>query len=81
MVFARNNVAFKQILKLKSILRGIIKFHKSLELKTAFSTIIEETCKTLQCDRASVFLLDRKRDELWTKEAKGTNITIKVSLG
>jgi hypothetical protein len=38
---------------------------------------MNETCKILNCDRASVFLLDAKKNELWTKVAKGTG-TIRV---
>ena len=34
----------------------------------------------LNCERASVFLIDEKRGELWTKKAKGLNITIRVPM-
>jgi len=32
----------------------------------------------LKCERASVFLIDEKRGELWTKKAKGQDTTIRV---
>ncbi len=55
--------------------------HSSLMLSEAFETIVNETCKILSCNRASVFLIDPKRNELWTKVAKGTTNTIRVPLG
>jgi len=33
----------------------------------------------LNCERASVFLIDEKRGELWTKKAKGQETTIRIS--
>jgi signal transduction protein with GAF and PtsI domain len=52
----------------------------SLDIQEAIEKIINETCKTLECDRASVFLIDHKRQELWTKVAKGAK-TIRIPLG
>ena len=46
----------------------------------AFQNIIKETCKILNCDRASVFLIDKKRNLLWTKLAKGSK-PIQVDVG
>ncbi len=51
--------------------------HSSLMLIDAFETIIEEICTLLDCDRASVYLVDPKKDELWTKLAKGVG-TIRI---
>ncbi|KRX05013.1 hypothetical protein PPERSA_06647 [Pseudocohnilembus persalinus] len=81
LAFARTNAAYKMILKLKNLIKGIIGINQSADLASAFSMIVNQTCKAVQCDRASVFLIDRKRDELWTKLAKGTFVTIKVQLG
>ncbi len=33
--------------------------------------MVEEICSILDCDRASVYLLDREKEELWTKSASG----------
>lgn len=33
----------------------------SLDIQEAIEKIINETCKILECDRASVFLIDHKR--------------------
>src|SRR5579884_504223 len=35
--------------------------------------IAREAIKLLDCDRASIFLLDRQRNELWSKVALGNN--------
>ena len=34
----------------------------------------------MNCERASVFLIDEKRNELWTKKAKGHDTTIRVPM-
>ena len=42
---------------------------------------IFETWTNLECDRASVFIFDEVKNELWTKAAKGTEIIIRVPAG
>jgi len=56
--------------------------HSSLMLTDAFSTIINETCCVLNCDRASVFLIDPRRNEIWTKVSKNSKpIRIPIGVG
>lgn len=44
--------------------------------------MVEEICKLLPCDRASVFLIDHKKKVLWSKGIVGTNtIIIPVNKG
>ena len=43
--------------------------------------IIDETCISLDCERSTVYILDEKRNELWSKVAKGQKRTIKVANG
>jgi len=52
----------------------------SLVLGEAIERLVSETCETLICDRASVFLLDELNGELWTKAAKGTARTIRIPM-
>lgn len=67
----RQEASLKIILNLKNIVKGSVVLGQSLALTEAFTSVIRETCKVLDCDRASVFLIDKKRDMLWTKVAKG----------
>ncbi len=46
-------------MKMKALLRAEARLHSSLLLDDSFQLICEETCKILDCDRASVFLLDK----------------------
>ena len=48
-------------------------------LAGALSQIVDEICDILNCDRASVFILDEMNRELWTKVAKGTK-TIRIPM-
>lgn len=68
------------ILKLKKVFQSVNNMHKSIDLQDSFDIIINETCRVLDCERASVFLVDPKSNELWTKVAKGTT-TIRMPIG
>jgi len=46
-------------------------FNYSLLLIDAINKIIDETCIILNCERASVFIIDYQRQKLITKAAKG----------
>src|SRR3984957_6354929 len=43
------------------------------DLGALLDLIAREAIKLLDCDRASIFLLDRERDELWSKVALGSD--------
>ncbi|KAL4465775.1 hypothetical protein ABPG73_014224 [Tetrahymena malaccensis] len=66
--------------KLKNLINAIIKIHLSVEINEAFQIIVKECCNVLECDRASVFLVNPQTSELWTKIAKDTGV-IKVPFG
>ena len=74
-----HKVTLNIILKLKRIIYAISNMHSSLLLSDAFETIIDEACKILECERASVFLIDPRKNELWTKKVKGTK-TIRIPI-
>lgn len=50
----------------------------SMVLTEAMEKIVNETCECLNCDRASVFLFDHEKDELWSKVAKGYGYTLRI---
>lgn len=62
---------FEMIKKLKRLLKAAHQMMTSLVFTEAIEKICDETCDTLGCDRASVFLLDRDKGELWSRAAKG----------
>ena len=43
------------------------------DLGALLDLIAREATKLLDCDRASIFLLDRERNELWSKVALGSD--------
>ena len=51
----------------------------SLVFADAFERIVDETCESLECERASVFMFDEEKQELWSKVAKGSDSTIRIS--
>jgi len=53
-------------------LRAESRLHSSLLLRDSFKLIVEETCKILECDRASVYLIDKQKEELWARTQVGS---------
>lgn len=49
-----------------------------MTLSEALEKIVEETCASLESDRASVFLYNAEQEQLWTKVAKGSDKTITI---
>ena len=66
------------MLRLKTLLLNSYTISKNISLSEALEKIVDATCETLQCDRASVFMVDELTGELWTKVAKGSELTIRI---
>ena len=58
--------------KLAAILAICQKMNSERELGSLLDLIAREATHLLDCDRASIFLLDRERSELWSKVALGS---------
>ena len=56
-----------------------LNLNKQLGLSEAMFKIVDEVCGVLECDRASVFMLDELNGQLWTKAAKGAE-TIRIPM-
>ena len=59
--------------KLAHILAICQKMNSERELGPLLDLIAREATSLLDCDRASIFLLDRERNELWSKVALGSD--------
>ncbi len=59
--------------KLAAILTICRKMNSKRELSPLLDLIAREATHLLDCDRASIFLLDRERNELWSKVALGSD--------
>src|ERR1044072_9268727 len=55
--------------KLEAILGICQKMNSERDLGSLLDLIAREATNLLACDRASIFLLDRERNELWSKVA------------
>ncbi|HEV2445127.1 MAG TPA: sigma 54-interacting transcriptional regulator [Candidatus Sulfopaludibacter sp.] len=58
--------------KLAEILAIVQKMNSERDLGSLLDLIARESTNLLDCDRASIFLLDRERNELWSKVALGS---------
>jgi len=58
--------------KLAAILAICQKMNSERDLGSRLDLIAREATHLLDCDRASIFLLDRERNELWSKVALGS---------
>src|SRR5579872_3596530 len=58
--------------KLAAILAICQKMNSERDLGALLDLIARESINLLDCDRASIFLLDRERNQLWSKVALGS---------
>ena len=70
----------KQLSPLSGIYRVIKAMTTERQLESLLEVITKETRSILNCDRCSVFILDKQKAELWTQIAQGINNQIHVSL-
>ena len=76
-VLLSNDNLIKLTFKMRKIVKAANSMTSSLVLTDAIEKIVEETCESLSCDRATVFILDPVNGELWSKVAKGAS-TIRI---
>lgn len=75
------NRSMKQMMfKLKRIVKATISMTTSLVLDQAIEKIVDEVCECLDCERATTFIYDNSKEELWSKAAKGSDETIRVPI-
>ena len=73
-LYTDHKTLYSLVFRLKKIIKACNSMTETLVLNDAMERIVDETCECLECDRASVFMLDEQNEELWTKAAKGKNI-------
>lgn len=71
---------FYLVHQLKKLIKAANTMAESMVLGESMERIVNETCECLECDRASVFLVDHAKEELWSKVAKGSEITIRIPM-
>jgi len=67
--------------KLAAILEICRKMNSERELGALLDLIAREATNLLACDRASIFLLDAERNELWSKVALGSDEILRFDAG
>merc|ERR1719159_163856 len=50
------------------------------ELTAVLQMVVDEGHTTLDCDRSSLFVLDREKEELWTKVTDGIDSKVNVNV-
>lgn len=71
----------KRELKLQSILDVAKAMTAERDLDQLLPLILSQAARVVEADRCSLFVLDRDRDELWSKVAQGTQSEIRVKNG
>lgn len=74
-----NRNLFGLVMKLKKIIKAANMMSDSLILHEAMEEIVEQICSCLNCDRATLWIVDEEKEELWSKVAKGSEATIRMS--
>ena len=82
----RNAEQMEQIERRRAVADLLLEVMKSfsaeLDVDALLTTIMARTAEVMQADRATLFLVDRRRGELWSKVVQGAGMTeIRVPLG
>lgn len=64
----------RQRRQVESLLRVAGALSAQLDLDTLIQTIMAKACEIMDADRATLFLLDRDTNELWSKVAQGLDV-------
>jgi hypothetical protein len=73
--------ALKLALKLRQLLTISTKIAEATDLDNTLMTMVNLMCKLLQCDRASVFVVDHVRQELWSTAKGVARFRIPINTG
>jgi HD-GYP domain-containing protein (c-di-GMP phosphodiesterase class II) len=68
----------KKLTSLLDVAKALTREH---EFDHLLDIILEESIKTVDADRGSLFIMDREKNELWSKIATGQKDMIRVSVG
>jgi len=74
-------VALRRVDKLQSILDVAKAMTVQRDLETLLPLILKEAARVVEADRCSLFILDREKNELWSRIAQGTTGEIRVPVG
>jgi GAF domain-containing protein len=66
------------MLRLKMIIKAALSMSSASNLDDALECIIQQCVKCLNCDRASCFILDEQKGQLWSKVAKGVTGVLRL---
>src|SRR5256885_14413436 len=64
--------------RLSAVLAISKKMNSERDLGALLDLMAREATALLDCDRASIFLLDRERNELWSKVALGSDEILRI---
>lgn len=73
--------ALRRVDKLNSILEVAKAMTAAHHLDSLLPLIMKEAARVVEADRCSLFILDRHRQELWSRVAQGTSEEIRLPLG
>ncbi|SEU26254.1 GAF and HD-GYP domain-containing protein [Stigmatella erecta] len=82
MLFQSDDTALsRRLLKLTSLLDVAKAMSAERDLDLLLPLILYEASKVVEADRCSLFIMDRERNELWSKVAQGSKNEIRLPVG
>jgi HD-GYP domain-containing protein (c-di-GMP phosphodiesterase class II) len=79
--FVPLDVALRRVNKLNAVLEVAKAMAAEQSLDTLFVLILREAARVVEADRCSLFLIDRARNELWSRVAQGEISEIRMPMG
>ena len=80
--FAYTTCCLLQILmQMRHVLSATTGVLRSLTVDEAIGNIVKEMAEAMEAERASVFIIEKETNELWTKTLQGQEIRIPIGSG
>ena len=72
-LFCEHSNLFWIVFRLRKLLNVAILMTSTMALTEILDCLVDNICKCLESDRASVFIFDQETECLWTKVARGSS--------
>ncbi|CAD8142644.1 unnamed protein product [Paramecium pentaurelia] len=71
---------FEAILKFKKIIKASYQMNQQAQLNDAINCIVDQTQQLMNCERATCYIVDETKGEIWSRVAQGLNSIIRMPI-
>ncbi|CAD8063794.1 unnamed protein product [Paramecium sonneborni] len=71
---------FEAILKFKKIIKASYQMNQQAQLNDAINCIVDQTQQLMNCERATCYIVDETKGEIWSRVAQGLSSIIRMPI-